>query len=77
MEIMIRRILEESKTYLEKASTDQSKENVASEISDLKGKFTALLSEISDRLQKSLREVKLKINQIQIAPDQNMIDTLR
>ena len=77
MEIMIRRILEESETYLEKASTDQSKEKVASEISDLKAKFTELLSEISDRLQKSLREVKLKINQIQVAPDQNMIDTLR
>ena len=66
---MIRRILEDSDTLLEKASTDQSKEKVASEIRDLKGKFTELLSEISNRLQKTLREVKLTINQIQIAPD--------
>lgn len=47
---MIRRILEESETFLEKASADQSKEKVASEIRDLKAKFTELLVEISDRL---------------------------
>ena len=77
IEIMIKRILEESEIFLEKASADQSKEKVASEIRDLKAKFIELLGEISDRLQKSLREVKVKINQIQVAPDQNMIDTLR
>lgn len=44
MEIMIKRILEESEIYLEIASTDQSKEKVASEISDIKAKFTELLS---------------------------------
>ena len=47
---MIRRILEESETFLERASADQSKEKVASEIRDLKAKFTELLVEISDRL---------------------------
>ncbi len=66
---MIKRILEESDIFLEKASADQSKDKVASEIRDLKAKFTELLGEISDRLQKSLREVKVKINQIQVAPD--------
>lgn len=66
---MIKRILEESDIFLEKASADQSKEKVASEIRDLTAKFTELLNEISDRLQKSLREVKVKINQIQVAPD--------
>ena len=50
IEILIRRILEESEAILAKAATDPAKEKVALEIQELRVKFNELLAEISDRL---------------------------
>jgi hypothetical protein len=50
MEVMIRRIIEESGVLIERASLDPLKEKIIVEIEDLSSKFKELLNEISERL---------------------------
>ena len=50
MEVMIRRIIEESGVLIERASLDPLKEKIIVEIEDLGSKFKELLNEISERL---------------------------
>jgi CHASE3 domain sensor protein len=64
LEIMIERILEESQTYIEKYQLDPEKDKMVEEMEDIRVKFQELHREVSERLQRNLKDAKTKIAQV-------------